>query len=59
MKFRQYDQLQTKFVNIDYRRTLGEDSDVVILNNIIESLDSIKDTLVEDHFIVIMKPILD
>jgi hypothetical protein len=39
MKFRQYDQLQTKFVNIDYRKTLGEDSDVVMLNDIIESLD--------------------
>ena len=39
MKFRQYNQLQTKFVNIDYRKTLGEDSDVVILNDIIESLD--------------------
>ena len=37
MKFRPYDQTQTKFVNLNYREILGEDSDVVIINDIIES----------------------
>jgi len=53
MKFRQYDQLQTKFVNIDYRRTLGEDSDVVILNDIIESLDFSK---IEERYVEVGNP---
>jgi len=39
MKFRHYDQSQTKFVNLNYRKILGEDSDAVLLNDIIESLD--------------------
>lgn len=39
MKFRPYDQSQTKFVNLNYRKLLGEDSDAVLLNDIIESLD--------------------
>ena len=39
MKFRPYDQAQTRFVNLNYREILGEDSDVVLINDIIESLD--------------------
>ena len=39
MKFRQYDQAQTKFVNLNYRAILGEESDAVIINDIIERLD--------------------
>lgn len=39
MKFRPYDQAQTKFVNLNYREILGEDSDVVMINDIIEAMD--------------------
>lgn len=39
MKFRKYDQAQTKFANLNYRAILGEDADAVIINDIIESLD--------------------
>ena len=39
MKFRPYDQAQTKFVNLNYRALLGEDSDAVLINDIIEALD--------------------
>ncbi len=39
MKFRPYDQAQTTFVNLNYRKILGEDSDVVLINDIIESSD--------------------
>jgi transposase len=39
MKFRPYDQAQTKFVNLNYRKILGEDSDAVLINDIIEALD--------------------
>jgi transposase len=39
MKFRPYDQAQTKFVNLDYRKILGEDSDAVLINDIIEAMD--------------------
>ena len=39
MKFRSYDTNQTKFVNLDYRKILGEDSDAVIIHNIVEVLD--------------------
>ena len=39
MKFRPYDQAQTKFVNLNYREILGEDSDAVMINDIIEAMD--------------------
>ena len=39
MKFRPYNTNQTKFVNLDYRKILGEDSDAVIIHNIVEALD--------------------
>ncbi len=39
MKFRPYDQEQTTFVSLNYRKILGEDSDVVLINDIIESSD--------------------
>lgn len=39
MKFRPYNTNQTKFVNLDYRKLLGEDSDAVIIHNIVEVLD--------------------
>ncbi len=39
MKFRKYDQAQTKFVNLNYRKMLGEDSDAVLINGMIEVLD--------------------
>ncbi len=39
MKFRKYDQAQTKFVNLDYRKILGEDSDPVMIDNIVNALD--------------------
>lgn len=49
MKFRPYDQAQTKFVNLNYRKILGEGSDVVLINDIIEAIDisSIESTYVE------------
>jgi len=39
MKFRPYDVNQTKLVNLDYRKLLGEDSDAVIIHNIVGVLD--------------------
>ncbi len=39
MKYRPYDQAQTKFVNLNYRKILGEDADAVLINDIIEALD--------------------
>jgi transposase len=39
MKFRPYDQAQTKFVNLNYREVLGEDSDAVLMNDLIEAID--------------------
>jgi len=39
MKFRPYDQEQTKFVNLNYREILGEESDAVMINDIIEAMD--------------------
>jgi len=39
MKFRPYDQVQTKFVNLNYKEILGEDSDAVMINDIIEAMD--------------------
>ena len=39
MKFRPYDQAQTRFVNLNYRKILGEDSDAVLINDIIEAMD--------------------
>jgi transposase len=39
MKFRPYNQAQTRFVNLNYREILGEDSDAVVINDIIESMD--------------------
>jgi len=39
MKFREYDQSQTKFVTLDYRKILGEGSKAVLLNDIVECLD--------------------
>lgn len=39
MKFRPYDQAQTKFVNLNYRKILGEGSDAVLINDIIEAID--------------------
>ena len=49
MKFRPYDQTQTKFVNLNYRKILGEDSDAVKINDIIEvtDLSSIESVYVE------------
>lgn len=49
MKFRPYDQAQTKFVNLNYRKILGEGSDVVLINDIIEAIDisSIESAYVE------------
>jgi transposase len=49
MKFRPYDQAQTKFVNLNYREILGEDSDAVIINDIIDVMDlsSIESVYVE------------
>ncbi|HHE40632.1 MAG TPA: IS1182 family transposase, partial [Candidatus Cloacimonetes bacterium] len=38
-KFRPYDQVQTKFVNLNYKEILGEDSDAVMINDIIEAMD--------------------
>ena len=38
MKFRPYDQAQTKFVNLNYREILGEDSDAVLMNDLIEAI---------------------
>ena len=42
MKFRDYNQSQRKFVLLDYREILGEDSEAVILNDIIDLLDTTK-----------------
>jgi len=39
MKFRKHDQAQRKFITLDYRSMLGEDSDAVKINDIVESLD--------------------
>ena len=39
MKFRPYNQAQTKFVNLNYRKILGEDSEAVLMNDIIEAID--------------------
>jgi len=39
MKFRKHDQAQLKFVTLDYRSMLGEESDAVKINDIVESLD--------------------
>jgi len=39
MKFREYDQSQTKFAALDYRSILDEDSDAVLINDIVERLD--------------------
>ena len=39
MKFRPYDVNQTKLVNLDYRKLLGEDSEAVIIHNIVGALD--------------------
>jgi len=39
MKFRPYDINQTKLVNLDYRKLLGEDSDAVIIHTIVGVLD--------------------
>jgi transposase len=39
MKFRPYDQAQTRFVNLNYREILGEGSDAVMINDIIEAMD--------------------
>ena len=39
MKFKPYDQAQTKFVNLNYREVLGEDSDAVLMNDLIEAID--------------------
>lgn len=39
MKFRPYNVNQTKLVNLDYRKLLGEDSDAVIIHNIVSVLD--------------------
>ena len=39
MKFRPYNQAQTKFVNLNYRKILGEDSEAVLINDIIEAID--------------------
>lgn len=39
MKFRDYDQEQKSFVYLDYRKVLGEDSDAVQINDIVEYLD--------------------
>lgn len=39
MKYRKYDQDQTKFIHINMREMLGEDTEAVIINDIIESLD--------------------
>jgi transposase len=39
MKFRPYDTNQTKFVNLDYRKILSEDSEAVIIDNIVGVLD--------------------
>ncbi len=48
MKFRPYDTNQTKFVNLDYRKILGEDSDAVIIHNIVEDIeDLIEKTIIE------------
>lgn len=53
MKFRKYDQAQTKFVNLDYRKILGEDSDVVIINDIIDALDLSK---FEERYVEVGNP---
>lgn len=39
MKFRPYNVNQTKLVNLDYRKLLGEESDAVIIHNIVGVLD--------------------
>ena len=39
MKFRKYDQSQTHFVVLDYRAILGEESEAVLVNDIVEFLD--------------------
>ena len=39
MKFRKYDQSQTHFVVLDYRAILGEGSEAVLVNDIVELLD--------------------
>ena len=39
MRFRPYDQAQTKFANLNYREILGEESDAVIINDIVNILD--------------------
>lgn len=39
MRFRPYDQAQTKFANLNYREILGEESDAVIINDVVEKLD--------------------
>ena len=39
MKFRPYDQAQTKFANLNYREILGEESEAVIINDVVNILD--------------------
>ena len=53
MKFRPYDTKQTKFVNLDYRKILGEDSEAVIIHNIVEVLDLSK---FENRYVEIGNP---
>ena len=48
MKFRKYDQAQTKFINLDYRKILGEESDAVMINDIVDVLDL---SIIEDKYV--------
>ena len=53
MKFRKYDQTQTKFVNLDYRKILGEDSDPVMIDNIVNALDLSR---IEEKYVEVGNP---
>jgi transposase len=53
MKFRRCDPNQTKFVNLDYRAILGENSEAVIIHNIIEVLNLSK---FEEKYVEIGNP---
>ena len=53
MKFRKYDQTQTKFVNLNYRKVLGEDSDPVMIDNIVNALDLSR---IEEKYVEVGNP---
>ena len=53
MKFRKYDQAQRKFIDLDYRKVLGEDSDPVMIDNIVNTLDLSR---IEEKYVEVGNP---